>query len=195
MAGIDGEVVGGDIQVRPVPQGVAARGGAAVDGSAGVLPRSGGRVGAEDVETRRGRVPQDRPPATVVEPELALGFGPGRGGVRPVEVLVLGTELWACRGCRRGHAEQGERDCRDAEDEPKTPESAPGRHQRSAGELRQWPDRFTTEATVRRRIRTSLPSEMFRRYATSSRVRSSNVRAFRPPTCQRPVIPGVASRR
>ncbi len=84
VARVRRDAVRGDVQVHSIPQGVAPCAAARVDCRTRVHPRSRPGVGTEDAERRRRRVPHDCPPASIVEPELALRLRSGwrRAGSR-----------------------------------------------------------------------------------------------------------------
>ena len=67
------ELVGGDEQLRAVPEHVGVRVGTAVGEDPVVLPGPRRRVELEDVEVVADDVPHVRPPHPVVEPQDALG--------------------------------------------------------------------------------------------------------------------------
>ena len=83
--GVLRELVGGDEQLRAVPEHVGVRVGTAVGEDPVVLPRPRRRVEPEDVEVLADDVPHVRPPHPVVEPQDALGTL-GAGGRAPARV-------------------------------------------------------------------------------------------------------------
>src|SRR6185295_12228722 len=88
-------------------------------------------VEAVDLEAVRGRVEEDRPPAPVVEPELALGLLAGRGGDgRAVaEVAEAGGDRRRAGGggqqCAGGHERERHEGRAGPQPAPDVPNQAP----------------------------------------------------------------------
>src|SRR6185312_16769974 len=73
------EVVGRDVELAAVPQDVRARRVPVVEPRPGPRPRLGAPVELPGAVIGRARIPEARPPRAVVEPQLGLRLGAGRG--------------------------------------------------------------------------------------------------------------------